>query len=639
MQFKLDILDSSCEVIYIRDQITLDVIEDLNKCNRAGLDIESCNKDWNGMDYGLDPHRGTPRLIQLTPEHKKYTYIFDLYYLPKDQSNLLKKLLYNIKQLVIHNAVYEIKMLWSIDIDITNCNLYCSMVAEYILTNGLGVSRSLKEVTNKYLGLDISKEEQLSDWSKPDLTIAQLRYAALDSYLVLPVREKQKELGYELNNKYLSKHSTANIFKIFKIEFEFLPIIASLEYNGLPLDLSLWQRNLPTLQQQLIEEEVNILKLLPDAYQQRTFNNKTKYSLKISSNKQLLEQLLKLGVPTETTNEKDLTLLGISNYPVLVHLFKYREVSKIINTYLLKAPNWLNPVTNRVHPTYYQLGDRDSKSGRIQVKQPSIFTVPRDRSFRECFISNKEDEWFLDLDYAQVESRVTAVAANESKMLEVFNNNLDIYAATGAYENNLTVEELLSYKISNFEKFIAIRQAAKPEVLGLGFGMGVDRYRDYLEQEFRVIKTREEAKEQRSRFLYQLYPRLPQWHKECWKIWEGKDYIFNQNGRIYFGQIDYAFSINYGVQSLATDFFKQACGQIYKYLKSKYGLPILNKSPIYFVCYWHDAATFNGKKEVLELEQPVIESMMSKYAEEMLDYKVKIKAEGKVEKDWYLAHA
>ena len=31
--------------------------------------------------------------------------------------------------------------------------------------------------------------------------------------------------------------------------------------------------------------------------------------------------------------------------------------------------------------------------------------------------------------------------------------------------------------------------------------------------------------------------------------------------------LDYCFSINYGVQSLATDFFKQACGHIFKYLK------------------------------------------------------------------------
>lgn len=622
---------------YFRDEIPVEVIEDLRNTEIAGLDIETCNKDYSGMEYGLDPHRATPRLLQLTPEHKKVSYIFDLRYLPKHQLDILVDCIYNIRVVVIHNAVFELKMLWSIDIDLTNCKwIYCTQVAEYILTNGLDVRRSLKAVCLRYLDIELSKEEQVSNWSSEELTPEQLLYAALDSYYVLLIREKQLTKAIEFNTKYLSKASKTNIFNIFKIEFKFISYIAALEYNGLPFNLKLWQKNLPTLQQQIIEEELNILKLLPDCYKQTTFTGETKYSINISSNKQLLDQLQKLGVPTETTNEKDLTLLGISNYPILVHLFKYRGYYKIINTYLIPAETWINPATNRVHSNYFQL---ISKSGRVQVKNPSVFTIPRDRNFRECFVSNKEEEWFLDLDYAQVESRCTAVLANETKMLDIFNKDLDIYVATGADENNMTVEELLALKDSDHKRFKDIRQTAKPEVLGLGFALGKLKYRDYLEQQFGIIKTLEEATEQRHRFLFITYPGLPKWHTATWKLWEGKDYIYNQNGRLYFGQIDYNFSINYGVQSIATDFFKQACGHIFDYLKSKYGLPILNKSPIYPVCYWHDAATFNGTKDVLEAEQPVIEQMMSKYAEEMLDHKVSIKAEGKVEKDWYLAHA
>lgn len=622
---------------YFRDEIPLEIIEDLWNTVVAGLDTETCNKDYSGMEYGLDPHRARPRLLQITPEQHKTSYIFDLRYLPQNQIDILVNCIYNIQIIVIHNMVFELKMLWSINIDLTNCrSLYCTQIAEYIITNGLGVSRSLKELSLRHLELDISKEEQLSDWSAEVLTEEQLRYAALDSYLVLPIRVIQKQLADEINKKYIVHDKDANIFKIFKIEFEFAPYIAALEYNGLPFDLELWQKNLPTLQQQLIEEELNILKLLPDCYKQTTFTGEIKYSVNISSNKQLLDQLQKLGVPTETTNEKDLTLLGINNYPILVHLFKYREVYKIINTYLIPAVNWINPVTNRVHSSFFQL---PSKSGRVQVKNPSVFTIPRGRSFRESFVSDKEDEWFLDLDYAQIESRVTAALANETKMLYVFNNDQDIYVAAGADEIGMTVEELLALKDTQPSMFKETRQLAKPRVLSLGFGLGKQKYRDDLEQKFGIVKTLEEASEERYRFLNVTYPGLPKWHKATWKLWESKQYIYNQTGRIYFGQIDYCFSINYGVQSLATDFFKLACGHIFKYLKEKYGLPLLNKAPIYPVCYWHDAATFNGKKKVLEAEQPIIEQMMSKYAEEMLDHKVKIKAEGKVEKDWYLAHA
>lgn len=54
-------------------------------------------------------------------------------------------------------------------------------------------SSSLQAVCADLLGFELSKEQRLSDWSTPQLSAAQIEYAALDA-LVLPVLRERLEL-------------------------------------------------------------------------------------------------------------------------------------------------------------------------------------------------------------------------------------------------------------------------------------------------------------------------------------------------------------------------------------------------------------------------------------------------------------
>lgn len=627
---------------YITEYIEDLVVQDLLSSPQIGIDTETCNKDLQGMEYGLDPHLGRPRLLQLCPHHQNIIYVFDLAKLPERETQKLKYILSNVKALVGQNLRFEIKMLWGIGIDLTNCKkIYDTEVAEYVLSNGLKLKKSLKNLSDIYLNLDVSKELQVSDWSIENLSDDQLRYAALDALLVLPIKSRQIELGKQINKLFLEKEGK-NIFDIMQIEFNFIKCIAALEFNGMFADINLWEKNLPEYEKILIDYELDILKQLPNTFKQKTFSGEYKFNKNISSPNQLLEDLKLLGVPTNSTSEGELKMLDTEKYPIIKSIDKYRKTNKIINTYLKPFRKYINQKTNRVHPSYFQLS---SKTGRVQVKDPALYTIPRSKDFRQCFLG-QNDYYLLDIDYSQIESRCTAVAANETRMLDIFNNDQDIYAATGALENGYEINEFLSFKNSENEKLKKIfkdaRQGAKSEVLGLQYGMGVDRYRDYCEQTFNVKKTREKAEKERQTFLFSTYPGLPKWHKNTWKKWNGKYYIFNQTGRIYFNTkgIDYTFCINFPIQSVATDFFKIAASNIFDYLKDKYKVPpILNYLDILLVCSWHDALTFEGKKSVLEEEKSTIEQFMVNAAEECLDYKVKIKAEGVIEKDWYSAHA
>jgi DNA polymerase I-like protein with 3'-5' exonuclease and polymerase domains len=105
------------------------------------------------------------------------------------------------KTTVIHNALYEGE--WFLHkYGVLINNAFCTLVAHQIETAGLadciaglygGSANSLATVTERKLGIGITKELQVSDWSKP-LTPEQSKYAMLDAYLVVRLYEKFKYL-------------------------------------------------------------------------------------------------------------------------------------------------------------------------------------------------------------------------------------------------------------------------------------------------------------------------------------------------------------------------------------------------------------------------------------------------------------
>lgn len=57
--------------------------------------------------------------------------------------------------------------------------VFCTKIASKLTQPGPG-KHSLRNLCQQYLGLELDKTEQLSDWSAPELTESQMRYAASD---------------------------------------------------------------------------------------------------------------------------------------------------------------------------------------------------------------------------------------------------------------------------------------------------------------------------------------------------------------------------------------------------------------------------------------------------------------------------
>jgi ribonuclease D len=100
--------------------------------------------------------------------------------------------------------------------------VYCTKIASRLVrtfTDRHGLAKLLQEL----LGIDISKQQQSSDWGAPELTLAQIEYAASDVLYLHQLREKLNEM--------LEREGRMEIAQAC---WDFLPMRARLDLEGWP---------------------------------------------------------------------------------------------------------------------------------------------------------------------------------------------------------------------------------------------------------------------------------------------------------------------------------------------------------------------------------------------------------------------
>lgn len=132
----------------------------------------------------------------------------------------LKRVLTDAAHLkLFHFARFDIAMFMR-DLGIVTTPLYCTKIASK-LTRTYTDRHGLKDLTKELLGRDISKEQQSSDWGQPELSDAQLAYAASDVLHLHALKEKLDVM--------LAREGRTEIAQSC---FDFLPTRAALDLAG-----------------------------------------------------------------------------------------------------------------------------------------------------------------------------------------------------------------------------------------------------------------------------------------------------------------------------------------------------------------------------------------------------------------------
>ena len=139
--------------------------------SNLGLDIETYRLSEFSADKqgGLEPRKSDIRTVQLY-DGKDTVFVFDI--LKLGGLMYLDQNLWN-RQMLAHNAIFELKHL--LHKGVFPKRLGCTLLVDRVLHGsrrdlkveiGLCKTATLKDLAKELLGLDISKEEQTSNWSQ-----------------------------------------------------------------------------------------------------------------------------------------------------------------------------------------------------------------------------------------------------------------------------------------------------------------------------------------------------------------------------------------------------------------------------------------------------------------------------------------
>jgi DNA polymerase-1 len=341
---------------------------------------------------GLDPLKDRIRLVQIAAANQPVI-IIDLFKVAKETLAPLRELLQGTPIKVLQNAKFDLKFLQQAGLPIAG-KLFDTMIAAQLLDAGVrSHGYNLAELVKVYLGEELSKEQQRSDWSNPSLSSEQLEYAARDAAILLRLREVMKP-----------KLTGARLVETAKLEFDCLGAIAQMELNGMLLDLSRWD----SLRQELEQRRDQMAGELRQQFQSALLSAQldllgNEVSLNLDSQPQVLEALQQMGVPVENTSKLSLIPLAEEHPPVRA-LLDYRKAAKAVQAFASSLPKHVHPITGRIHPDYQQMG---AATGRMSCRNPNLQQIPRDKIFRSCFIPAPGYRLVV-ADYSQIELRVAA---------------------------------------------------------------------------------------------------------------------------------------------------------------------------------------------------------------------------------------
>ncbi len=278
--------------------------------------------------------------------------------------------------------------------------------------------------------------EEDNGWIAKEETVSQDSIEGrLVSYLLNP------EVAYNPSQpiQWEALKADSALWNLYQeVELPLSAVLREMEQAGVRIDVDMLKQ--AEIQ---LNDELQVLEEQIYTAAETTFN--------INSPKQVGEVLfdqLKLDAKAKksktgqySTSEE--VLLGLKGkHEVVGMILEYRELKKLISTYISALPTYINPETGKIHTTYNQTV---TATGRLSSSNPNLQNLPirseRGQLIRQAVIPD-EGCVFLSADYSQIELRLMAHFSQDPHLVEAFRSGQDIHAATAAKIFNVPIEQV-----------------------------------------------------------------------------------------------------------------------------------------------------------------------------------------------------
>ena len=143
-----------------------------------------------------------------------------------------------------------------------------------------------------------------------------------------------------------------------------------------------------------------------------------------------------------TTDAESLEWLGATTkHPILSHLLRIRETSKLLTT----VDGLLAAVASdgRIHTSFQQTV---AATGRLSSTDPNLQNIPvrteEGRRIRDCFIAAKPYITLMTADYSQIEMRIMAHLSKDEGLIAAFKSGEDLHSTVGSQVFGVPVKDV-----------------------------------------------------------------------------------------------------------------------------------------------------------------------------------------------------
>lgn len=580
----------------------------LQKSNEICFDTETTGIDANnvnlvGMSFCI--HKSQAYYVPF-PDNKTDTQkILNTFKIIFDNPNILW---------VGQNIKYDLLVLKWYGINIQG-NIFDTMLAHYVIEPEARHGMDL--LSAQYLSYEPIHIESLigkkrkNQGNMRDVELEKIKeYAAEDADITLQLKQI-----FEL---LLEQKSVKKVFD--KVEAPLVKVLTDMEYEGIKIDVDFLNDYAKELSREAKQCEENVYKQAGV-----TFN--------LSSPKQLGEVLFdKLQLDPKAKKTKtgqyatgeDVLLKLAHQHQIIADILAYRQLTKLISTYVEVLPGIINPKTGRVHTSYAQAV---AVTGRLSSNNPNLQNIPirteKGREIRKAFIPRNNEYVLMSADYSQIELRIVAAISGDESMCDAFKQHKDIHTATAAKVYNIeeaAVTKEMRYKAKSVNFGIIYGQGA----FGLSENLGISRTeaKQLIDNYFKQYPVIEKYMDDMVAFAKKhTYAETLMGRKR----WLKDIHSTNNIVRSYAERN----AINSPIQGSAADMIKLAMISIHKAMQAQ-------KLQSKMLLQVHDELVFDAHRDEIDILKPLIIKHMQQAM--VLPNQVPVIAEVGVGKNWLEAH-
>ena len=339
-------------------------------------------------------------------------------------------------------------------------------------------------------------------------------YAAHDAIITYELYEYQK--------KYLRLDSPREDIKrlawvFHNIEMPCVAVLSDMEDTGIAFDFDVHSKLYDKYHKLLEEQEAEVYKIIDmykddiQKYLAKNKNVELPEKVNLNSPKQvavIIYDVLKLENPDkEKKRGTGSDVLSRIDHPLCKALVKYRELSKLITSFIDSLPTFVNSNDGRVHCSFKQYG---ADTGRMSCEKPNLQQIPsRNHEIRQMFRAT-EGYALLSSDYSAQEPRLTAQMCGDPGMIQAYKDGKDLYAEIASIAFNAEYEECLEFRPDGTHnpEGKQRRQNAKSILLGVTYGRGINSVAEQLNCSAKKAQIIQDK-------VFKGFPKLKEWEHNC----------------------------------------------------------------------------------------------------------------------------